>query len=91
MLKNHIKYLHFQWYTHVQTNQTTCEKDLKVESEGVDDTYTHRDVRKTIDNDTDTSLVTIDYKLSVERNEPIGFVNGSDVIPRKCTGILSCD
>ena len=75
----------------VQTDLTTCEKDLKVESEGVDDTYTHRDVRKTIDNGTDTSLVAIDYKLSVERNEPIGFVNGSDVISRKCTGTLSCD
>lgn len=72
-----------------KTNLTTCEKDLKVESEGVDDTYTHRDVRKTIDNDTDTSLVTIDYKLSVERNEPIGFVNGSGVIPRNCTGSSS--
>lgn len=71
------------------TERATCENDLKVKSEEVENSYIHQDVRKTIDNDTDSSLVTIDYKLSVERNEPIGFVNGSDVITRNCTGSSS--
>ena len=64
---------------------------MKVKSEGVEDSYIHQDVRKTIDNDADSSLVTTDYKTTVEINEPIGFVNGNGVISRNCTGTLLCE